>query len=250
MGEISKIVSDLNLPKHILDKGEAAIKAVFGPSITEISETFADNFRLRRFKNQVRILEKAQKYLSETNIKPKEVKLKILAPLVQYCSLEEDEKLQERWSKLVFNIVTIEGNTLLKQNCTEILRKLSNEDALLLDYLYDKFVLERSKRFMKSKEEKYSSYRKIEDYPLSWFSFNIKDLAKKFSTEKYEIEIQISNIIALGLVKWLPEIDYSIEMGCYYGDNKIGEDIAVYDDETIILTNLGVEFVRMCKVDK
>ena len=78
---------------QLINKGEAAIKAVLGPSVTEISETFADYFRLRRFKNQVKIFTKAQEYLEETGIEPKQVDLKVLVPLVQLCSLEENPDL-------------------------------------------------------------------------------------------------------------------------------------------------------------
>lgn len=65
MGELSEIIKDLNLPKQLLEKGEQAFKAVLGPSIKEFSETLADNFRLRRFKNQVKILGKAQEILEK-----------------------------------------------------------------------------------------------------------------------------------------------------------------------------------------
>ena len=73
MGELSEIAKELNLPKQLLDKGEKVIKAVFGPSISEISETFADNFRLRRFKNQVKILTKANEHITELGFDPKQI---------------------------------------------------------------------------------------------------------------------------------------------------------------------------------
>jgi hypothetical protein len=188
MSELSKVVSDLNLPKQLIEKGEAAFKAVLGPSITEISETFADSFRLRRFKNQVKILSKAQKILEDNNLKAKQVNLKVLVPLLEFSSLEEDELLQEKWSNLIANIVTIDGKTLLKQNCIDILKKISNSEAKLLDYLFHKIKERRIKMFY---DEKHSFFRDKKpspnDFPLHYFPFSLTELSDSIKISSVEI---------------------------------------------------------------
>lgn len=47
MKDLSKVIDGLNIPKQLLDKGEKAFKALFGPSISELAETIRDSFRLR-----------------------------------------------------------------------------------------------------------------------------------------------------------------------------------------------------------
>ena len=174
MGGLGEIVKELNLPKQLLDKGEEAIKAVLGPSITEISETFADNFRLRRFKNQVKILSKAQQYIEKSGFEPKQIDLKILAPLVQLSSLEENPDLQERWSRLITNIVHVEGKELLKQNCIEIISKISNEEDSLIDFLHELFLKERKARYERELNDMWIRTKKeLEEFPLRLFSFSL-----------------------------------------------------------------------------
>jgi alpha/beta superfamily hydrolase len=60
MGELSDIVKDLNWPKQILDKSEALLKTLFGPSFEEFGGMISDQVKLRRFKNQLKIFTKAQ----------------------------------------------------------------------------------------------------------------------------------------------------------------------------------------------
>ncbi len=254
MGELSKIAKELNLPKQLLDKGEQAIKAVFGASITEVSETFADNFRLRRFKNQIKILSKAKEHITELGFTPNQIDLKILAPLVHFSSLEENIDLQERWAKLITNIVRTEGRDLLKQNSIEIISKISNEEAQLIDFIYELFIKKREERFEKFKNRKFELFkdRKIEDYPLKWFSFTLKEISESKKIELYELELMISNLTTLGVVKWETEVDVSnaekSDTDPY--DTSLDIDLDVYDSESIKLTHLGLEFVKMCKLKK
>ena len=94
MADIEKIIDNLNLPKQILDKSEALLKTLFGPSFDELGGMISDSVRLRRFKNQIKIFSKAQQILKDKNIDPKKVSLKVLAPLIEYSSYEEEETLQ------------------------------------------------------------------------------------------------------------------------------------------------------------
>jgi hypothetical protein len=49
----------------------------------------ADNVKMRRFQNQLKIFTKAQKILEQKNIDPSKVSLKTLAPLIEFSSYEE-----------------------------------------------------------------------------------------------------------------------------------------------------------------
>lgn len=129
MADIEKILDNLNIPKQILDKSEALLKTLFGPSLDEFGGMIADNVKLRRFKNQIRIFSKAQEILKEKKIDPKKVSLKVLAPLIEFSSYEEEEKLQDKWAKLTTHILSGNGDVVFQQNCINILNKLSSEEA-------------------------------------------------------------------------------------------------------------------------
>lgn len=250
MGELSKIISDLNLPKHLLDKGEEAFKAVLGPSIKEFSETIADNFRLRRFRNQVKILTKAQEILKRNNLTSKKVELKVLAPLIEFSSLEEDEILQEKWSNLIANIVTIDGKTLLKQNCIEILKRISNDEVKFLDHLFGELSIRRIERLKMEQPEGFfkGDKKSPTDLPLHWFSFSLKVIGDEVGISRAEIDLIVSNMVALGLLKWEPEVNVISAEKSYAdpSDQSLNIDIEVFDSESIRLTNLGFEFVNLC----
>ena len=91
----------------------------------------ADQVRLRRFKNQVKIFERLNIYLKDKKIDPQKINLKVLAPLIEFASYEEDENLQELWSKLVKNILIKPTHIVLQQNAFEVLNKVSNDKVII-----------------------------------------------------------------------------------------------------------------------
>lgn len=121
MANIEKILDGLNIPKQILDKSEKLVKVLFGPSFDEIGGMISDHVKLRRLKNQIKIFSKAQILLKENNIDPKKVNLKVLAPLIELSSYEEEESLQDKWASLIVNILEHNSNILFQQNCINIL---------------------------------------------------------------------------------------------------------------------------------
>jgi len=53
-----------------------------------------------RWKNQVKIIKQAEVFLKQNDLKTSTVPLKILIPLLEKSSLEEEEILQNKWAKL------------------------------------------------------------------------------------------------------------------------------------------------------
>jgi len=105
MSEITDLIKDFNIPKQLIDKSEALLKTLFCPSFEELGGMISGSVKLRRFKNQLKIFEEAQDILKKKNINPKNVSLKVLAPLIELSSYEEDETLQKKWSNLIASIL-------------------------------------------------------------------------------------------------------------------------------------------------
>ena len=147
MADIEKIFDGLNIPKQLIEKSEALLKTLFGPSFDELAGLIADQVKLRRFNNQLKIISKAHEKLKENNIDPKHISLKILAPLIELSSLEEDETLQNKWSNLIAYILAGDKEIIFQQNCISILNKLSPDEAILLDRLHLMFLEKRKKRY-------------------------------------------------------------------------------------------------------
>lgn len=123
----------LDLVKGFLDK-------LIGAPIEEYGLILADNVRLRRFKNQIRIVGKAQKMVEESGINIKQISIKTLVPLLEYSSLEDDETIQDKWSNMIVNFV---DSTCHYESSVfpSILNQLSSKEIILMDKLeQDKVV--------------------------------------------------------------------------------------------------------------
>lgn len=253
MGEISEIVKDLNWPKQILDKSESLIKTLFGPSFDELGGMISDQIKLRRFKNQLKIFTKAQEILKEKNIDPKKVSLKVLAPLIELSSYEEEESLQQKWAQLTAHVIVNNSDIVFQQNCISILNKISNEEAVFLDKLYS--LLNEKKLLREEKDslmvEKYPNlYRSNLNKSLlpHEFKFSINEVSKKLDLSNKILDFQLSNIVALGLLNWDTLVEVNAEKNDEDPENKnIDVDVDVFNYDSFVFTSLGLKFVEVCK---
>jgi hypothetical protein len=130
------IEKSLDLVKGFLEK-------LTGPAIEETGLLFADNIKLIRFKNQLKIVGKAQKIVADSGINIKQISLKALVPLLEYSSLEDDETLQNKWTNLLVNFIDSDE----KYESTIfpfILNQLSSDEVIELDDIYNRTELNMS----------------------------------------------------------------------------------------------------------
>ena len=106
------------------------------PPLEETGLLLKDQVTLWKFKNQVRMLNKAKEYCEKSNISPKTISLKVLCPLLDYSGLEEDEVLQDKWAILLSNMVDSEQN-IENHVFPYILSQLSSNEFLILEKVYD-----------------------------------------------------------------------------------------------------------------
>lgn len=258
MADIEKIIDNLNLPKQLLEKSEALLKTLFGPSFEELGGMIADQVRLRRYTNQIKIFTKAKEKLAQNNINPKKISLKVLAPLIEYSSLEEDENLQTKWSNLVAHILGGNKDEIFQQNCITILNKISSDEAKLLDELSTSLQKKKQNRLKRDIEyydntntffsEPEKKVRKIEDYPLDSFTFGMNELSRDTSIPLSDLEFSISNLIALGLLKWETNVEVEAKKSSEDpSDQEIDVDVSVYNNDEFIFTSIGDKFIKVCK---
>jgi len=139
---MKEIIESLNLPKQILDKTEKLMSKLFGPSVKEFGELFADNIRFRRLKNQVKILNKTRILLENNGLETRELNLKTTTSLIEKSSVEEDETLQDKWANLIANISTSPENGL-EQRLINTLSNLSSLEAKILDFVHEDFYVQK-----------------------------------------------------------------------------------------------------------
>jgi hypothetical protein len=115
----------------------AVVKRMLGPAVDEVSEILRDKVRLYRYSQQIKCLEKAEKMAKEAGFTPQPVPPKILFPLLEGVSFEEDEDLHTMWAALLANASTGSTADLVRPSFCEVLRLMTPDVARLLNLAFD-----------------------------------------------------------------------------------------------------------------
>ena len=272
----------IDITSSLVEKGIDLAKDFLGklisPAVEETGLLIKDQISSWRFKNQVKILNKAKDYCEKHNILPKQVSFKLICPLLEYASLEEEEKLQDKWSILISNLVDSEQN-IENHVFPYILSQLSlNEyEALDKSYLIKKARVKKLNKEMDTYEKEYpekekSILRKIEEHKEDIFNKwkfekehrDLIDSKRKISSlindpevldQKNLKEFEISNLVRLGLVRNIIEhyvhaepIQFPSSRDIEYGEvTQLDVEVGIDQDyEYNNLTELGELFIKSC----
>ena len=97
------IEKGIDLAKEFLDK-------LITPAVQETGLLISDQISKFRFNNQLRMLVKAREKCIKAGINPQTISFKILCPLLEGASFEEDNEMTEVWASLLSNLVDSEQN--------------------------------------------------------------------------------------------------------------------------------------------
>ena len=161
----------MELPDIIPDVKDF-INKLLGPSSEEVGLWLGEKVRFFRLKSSIKVFKRAKQKLKEAGFtEPKPINLKTLIPLLEYCSLEnEDKNLIEKWAGLLASACS----SGLKLNAYPyILNQLSSVEAIFLDSLYANY------------------------------DNTIRELKSMSDNNLNEISIHIDNLIRLGLCRSL-----------------------------------------------
>ncbi|RDK84655.1 Abi-alpha family protein [Marinirhabdus gelatinilytica] len=220
--------NQLNLKSSTLEKGldlaKEFLNKLMGPSVEEVGLLVSDNIRVWRFKNQIRLLNNVEKYIKKKKIKPKKVPLKILLPLLENASLEEEPLLNEMWENLLINYIDSSKN-LNSIIFPKILSQLSTEDVI---------VLKKIRKFCNTLiSVGNKNHIKIPTSNISGYS-----LDRPFNIE------ELSNLIRLNILKEIIQFNHSAFIILSSGRLEPQEEVIT--DDTIVLTEFGEKFIKAC----
>jgi len=199
----------MEFPDLVPELKEIIVKLV-GPTSEELGIWLREKVRFLRFKSSIKVFNRAKEKLIEAGFsEPKPVDLKTLIPLLENCSLEnEDSELIEKWAGLLSSAIAF---GLKNYSYPHILKQLSPEEAKELDLLY---------KILKSS-----------DVPKeNWWDVNL------FDSEMRNVErlILFYNLKRLGLIE--------------IKDSGIGKlDGGVIGEKSLNITPLGADFVEACR---
>ena len=108
--ETKKIDITSSVVEKGIDLAKSFVDKLIVPSVEEVGLLLKEQVTFWKFKNQVRMLNKAKVYCEKHKISPKTISVKLLFPLLEYAGLEEEEELQDKWAILLSNMVDSEQN--------------------------------------------------------------------------------------------------------------------------------------------
>lgn len=172
---------------------------LFGPARDEIGQMFADHARAFRLKNQLKLFQKTKKYLGDSGIPVGQVNLKVLFPLIENASLEEDETLQDMWAKILTQAASGAHHQAFLSNCVDVLKGISGEEAKALELMYAEY-LNAKKEHDESDPDGRGSFDEgdVETDIAHFFDF----LNQKNTVD--ECQSILDNLMRLGLVRYAP----------------------------------------------
>lgn len=118
-------------------QGQDFISAVCGHPGESLG-TIVGNWTKRRFENMYSIGHRSELILLDLGVSPKvDVPLKVMGPLVESASLEEEPELQERWANLLANAVDPRRPYSINAVFPYLLRDLGPREVKFIDSLYE-----------------------------------------------------------------------------------------------------------------
>ena len=121
--------------KQLVAEARSLLTKLAGPAAEEAGLLLQDKVKLRRFKNQLRILSKAQQLLVDAKLLPAPVPLRTLVPLLEGAALEEDEGLSDKWACLLANAGAQNVSLATHPAFPRLLSEMTPGEACFLDRL-------------------------------------------------------------------------------------------------------------------
>jgi len=139
-----------------------------------------------------------------------------MTPMLEGCSLAEDEGLQIKWAALIANTVS-EGSKLESTLYSHILGQLSSQDAIIFDRIFNMLTSTSSPNSQITIVIKQNNTFKIEDFRTF--------LSRDLDVTRYDLSMD--NLLRLRLIKETSPVYYP-------------------SDPYVELTDLGWRFYPAC----
>ena len=110
------------------------------PPLEQVSDLITDKLKYYTWNNKLNLMQKTQEKIKELGMSPQNnIPQKLLIPLLEAASLEEDDRLQELWVNLLVNSST---GFSLERSYISVLEQLSPLEAQILIKIYSSISLE------------------------------------------------------------------------------------------------------------
>ena len=218
-----------------------------GPMATEIGSTLGDTARVYRFKRAVKLFEEVKKIAEEAGFEPQAVRPKLLLPVLDHASIEDDDDMGTRWAALLANAANPDADVEVEASFPEILNQLSPDQAKLLDRIFNDTLAHHEKfrgvagphpaymqvvsPFTLSRSGLEAIYTGLgltdQKLPMTW------DSGPEASSALVRFQTDIDNLIRLELLRSAAE--------------NFSETTGTRPVDSYSVSALGVKFVAACR---
>jgi len=131
------------------------LKRVLGPAADEVGLILQDKVHAYRQKNLAKMVVRGLELLANSETEAHAIPLRSLIPIIERASVEDDEYLSEKWSRLFASAAASESMTNNHPCFPQILSELSPLDVVILDRLWEP---DRPKTWKAFKEQQNTKY--------------------------------------------------------------------------------------------
>ncbi len=140
------------------------VKKLAGPALEELGAIFGDKVSVYRIKNFIEVTEKTKRMLENAGLEAKSVPGRLLLPIFDACSVEENDDLQERWAGLLAS--ASQESDSLSPSFIETLKQLTPKEAKHWDYIIVELSKLHKRDLMKDDGIPYEAFSKAWGAPL------------------------------------------------------------------------------------
>lgn len=224
--EISKEVV-----KQFVEPVQEIVRRIAGPAATEVGLMWGDAVRAWRAKRAVRLFDDVMRVMSAGHLRPNPVAPRLLFPILDAATLNEDEDLHARWVALLTNAATSDKQVL--PSFSEILRQLTPEEVRFLDRAYDEVTLAEQHREIQNRTPLLSSY----DYLMH---------PVRESTLELIDTVTFDNLYRLMLLRR----DSGVYVSGGEPETSFEQQVSQELENAVYITELGRAFICACRLPK
>lgn len=198
------------------------IEKLGGPATEELGLLFGERVRYFRLKNSLRLFEKTKALLDAKGIEPTAVPLRILLPLLEGASLEDNQSLADKWAGLLAAAADSTRDESILPSYPHILESLSPSDVQMLDLMY-------------ANEQKGGTVTGADGQEIDRGWTLQSEILIETGMPEHSFLLSFENLAGFGLV----------QVG---GRNFGGTKMAFENKSEVGLTFLGTAFIAACAV--
>ena len=242
---------DPSIGKALIKCAEAAVEPakdflnrLAGPAADEMGLHLGERVRLYRFKNELKMLAKAEKMMADAGFSPKVLPIKLLLPLLEHAALEEDNDMQTRWAALLANAANPNEDVEVRSLFPDTLNQLSPNEAKLLDAIFNKTLAEHESS---APQADLASMQAVS--PSRFSRLELESMYTRLGLTSHEFPLTLDNAQGAALKevgRIQSEVDNLIRLELLRR-NSTWKDGDRSLTEKYFLTALGVKFVAACQ---